>query len=44
VLGSGGAGALLRGRDRRRTGVVEQRGLHPQEHEGEQRGQQDYEL
>ena len=41
---AGGSGALLRGRDRDRSGVVEERGLHPQEHDREERGQQDHEL
>ena len=44
VLGAGGASALLCGGDRHRAGVVEQRGLHPEEHHREQGRQQDHEL
>ena len=44
MLAAGGAGALLRGGDRHGAGVVEQRGLHPEEHHREEGGQQDHEL
>ena len=44
LLGAGRSGALLRSRDRHRPRVVEERGLHPQEHDREERGQQDDEL
>ena len=44
LLGAGGSGALLRGGDRDRPGVVVERGLHAQEHDREECGQQDDEL
>ena len=44
LLGAGRSGALLRGRDGHRPRVVEERGLHPEEHDREERGQQDDEL
>ena len=44
VLAGRGLRALLRGSDRHGPGVVEQRGLHPEEHHREQSGQQDDEL
>ena len=44
VLAGRGLRALLRGGDRDRPGVVEQRGLHPEEHHREQDRQQDHQL
>src|SRR3546814_17813270 len=43
-LRPGCSGALLRGGDRDRSGVVVERGLHPQEEHREQSRQQDHEF
>lgn len=43
MLGARRSGALLRGRGGHGSRVVEERGLHPDEHDREVRGQQDEE-
>ena len=44
LLGAGGSGALLRCGNGDRLGVVVERGLHAQEHDREECGQEDDEL